>query len=231
MNLGWGGRQAGEVVGGASNQSAEVGTCSGLVLGFGKLGVDEGIDGFVISGRERRFFQRLESPDVFRGVSAKGPVVGEASRGFDDGPVIGDFLAAFGEADLVLDFVVGPGSAVFDPSFNMADLFGSEPVVLLGGHFVFVVLPLDHGHEEGFFDIPGDEELADEFTTFEKAVAGEKIEVPLNVFGVIAMAGGAFCRDDRESVDRGVLVRSLGAKGIGGEGKKKNQAFHPESNF
>ena len=43
-----------------------------------------------------------------------------------------------------------------------------------------------------FFDFPEDEELADEFTTFENAVAGEEIEVPLDVFGIIAMAGGAF---------------------------------------
>jgi hypothetical protein len=87
----------------------------------------------------------------------------------------------------------------------MGDLPGCQPVILLGGHFEVWILPFDDRHEKGFFDIAGNKEVLDEFATLEEALAGEKIELALNVIRVFAMTGGAFRRENGKSLEGGVF--------------------------
>ena len=142
-------------------------------------------------GRRSGFDEGLESPDGFGLVATEGPVVGEATGGLDDDAMFGDFFVSLGEADFFLGGFIGPRCAVFDPGFNVGDLFFIEAIVLLGRHFVVGVFPLDDSHEEGLFGVAGDEEVVDEFAAFEVAFAGEEVELAFDFIGVFAVAGDA----------------------------------------
>ena len=120
-DLGGGGRKAGEVEGGATDQGALVRHGSGLQTLLHKLGEDEAVDvGF--------------GPGLGQGLI--GRVLDDGDRGVlerDEGPplahVVGDlFAGADGGGAL------GPGSAHADPVGEDLDLVGGE-LGSLGGHF------------------------------------------------------------------------------------------------
>ena len=221
LGRGW---ESDEVVGDAADESGEVGTGGGFLFMCVELGVDEGVDGVSCGGRGG-LGERLESPDGFGLITTEGPVISETSGGFDDDAFVGHSFISFREADGFLSVFVGPGGAVFNPGFDVGDLFGIETIV--GRHLVVGIVPLDDGHEEGILGVAGDEKVVDEFAAFEVAFAGEEVELALDFIGVVSVAGDAFRGEDGEGVEGRVFVRGggLGELREGEEGEESHGGF------